>query len=313
VIIKDDSGNSYDLTEIAGGVYITDSSEFRGIIGRKYTLLIHAGSLEAKNYSYESSPMEMIAVSDIGNLNYEKTLIAPEDTYHKQKDGCQIYLDSYDPEDRCKFYRWNYEETWEIQIPYGVENNICWVSNNSNSILIKNTSILSENRITRLPLLFISDQTDRLMQRYSINVNQYSLNYDEYLYWEKLQRVTQDVGSMYDIVPSSIQGNMHCIEDPNEKVLGFFSVSARTSRRIFIDEYFSGIVYPYLNCETMKLYGDGDPARMYPDFGIGFVLWVLIDATNSKPPYWIMTDDKTCLDCTVRGTKIKPAFWEDPQ
>ncbi len=57
--------------------------------------------------------------------------------------------------------------------------------------------------LTGLPMLFISDQTDRLMEKYSISVNQYSLNYDEYLYWEKLKRVTQDVGGLYDVVPSS--------------------------------------------------------------------------------------------------------------
>jgi hypothetical protein len=311
VIINDDLGNSYDLTEITSGVYITDSSKFRGNVGRKYTLVIHTNSVSAKNYSYESSPMEMIPVPPVGSLYYEKTIIAEEDMYHKQKDGCQIYLDTYDPDNKCKFYRWNYIETWEIHIPYRVENNICWVSNNSDIIMIKNTSVLNESIISGLPLLFISDQTDRLMEKYSIIVNQYSLNYDEYLYWEKLQRVTQDVGGLYDIVPSSISGNIHCIEDPNEKVLGFFSVSAKTSKRIFIEEYFSGIVFPYLDCESVKKYGSGDPAMLIP--GLGTVLWIIIDATNTRPPYWILTDNKACADCTVRGTKVKPGFWDNPR
>ena len=313
VSIRDDLDNSFDLTEIAKGVYITDSSEFCGAVGRKYTLVIRTGSIDGQNYSYESSPMEMIPVPEIGNLYYEKTLIAGEDTYHKQKDGCRILLDTHDPEDKCKFYRWNFEETWEIRIPYKVQNNICWVSNNSNSIIIKNTSVLNENSIDGLPVLLISDETDRLMEKYSISVNQYSLNYDEYLYWEKLKRVTQDVGGLYDIVPSAISGNMHCIDDPNEKVLGFFSVSAKTSRRIFIDEYFSGIVYPYLDCETLKKYGSGDPAFLFPELGVGIVLWIIVDATNIIPPYWIFTDNKACYDCTVRGTKTKPSFWVDPQ
>jgi hypothetical protein len=44
------------------------------------------------------------------------------------------------------------------------------------------------------------------------------------------------------MIPSSIPSNISCIDDPNEKVLGYFSVSARSSKKIFIKDIFSGLI-----------------------------------------------------------------------
>ena len=133
-------------------------------------------------------------------------------------------------------------------LPYSVpplRNKVCWISSNSNVINIKSTSVLEEDRISGYPLNFISNLTDRLRVKYSILVNQYSLNEDEYLYWEKFQNITEQVGGLYDIIPSSVPSNVYCLDDPNEKVLGYFSVSANSSKRIFIKDNFSGLFTPY--------------------------------------------------------------------
>ena len=130
------------------------------------------------------------------------------------EEGSQVYLNTEDPLGKCKFYRWDYTETWKFRLPYSVPNNTCWITNNSDDINIKSTSVLTEDRISRFPVKFISNETDRLNVRYTILVNQYSLNEDEYIYWEKLQNISEEVGGLYDITPSSIPGNIFCIEDP---------------------------------------------------------------------------------------------------
>jgi hypothetical protein len=173
----------------------------------------------------------MIAVPAIDSLFYEKVTIKEKTEISGPKEGCQVYLNTHDSYGICSFYRWDYTETWEFRIPYYMANRICWITNNSNNITIKNTSVLAQDRITRLPLHFISNETDRLSVRYSILVNQYSINEDEYTYWEKLQNISEEVGSLYDITPSTIPGNIFCVEDPGEYVLGYFSVSAKTSRK----------------------------------------------------------------------------------
>jgi hypothetical protein len=141
--------------------------------------------------------------------------------------------------------------------------------------------------------------------KYSILVNQYSLNEDEYLYWEKLQNIGEQVGGLYDIIPSSVPSNVFSLVDPNEKVLGYFSVSAITSKRIFIKDYFAGTVTPYTDarCIADTIPGNG------PIKDLNYTVWILVQ--SSLPPYIVTTNDEGCADCTLRGTNVKPDFWID--
>ena len=136
-------------------------------------------------------------------------------------------------------------------------------------------------------------------------LNQFSLNEDEYLYWERLKNTIDQVGGLYDQVPTSIPNNVYCLENPNEKVLGYFSVSAKTSKRIFIKDSFAGLDTQYYNCVTDTVFGTGSIP------GLNVSVWVIIDNTHDQPPMRMLTNERRCADCTERGTNIKPAFWDD--
>ncbi|MCX6321002.1 MAG: DUF4249 domain-containing protein [Bacteroidia bacterium] len=307
VKISDDLGNTYSLKETVAGTYVTDPAKFQGIIGRWYTLHINT-NIAYNNLNYESFPMELRPVPPIDSIYYEKKIIKEKDVGSQAVEGCQIYLNTHDPANYCKFYRWEYSETWEFRLPYTpytVPNNVCWISNNSDRINIKSTSVLEEDRINRYPLNFISNMTDRLNVKYSILVNQYSLNEDEYLYWEKLQNISEQVGGLYDIIPAAIPSNIWCIEDLNEKVLGYFSVSASSSKRIFIKDHFSGLINLYTDCPADTIVGSG------PIPNLNISVWVIIDNPLPPPPTRVITYNKGCADCSVRGTTKKPIFWGD--
>ncbi len=304
VSLKDDLGNFYSLSEKASGTYVTNSSTFRGQAGRIYTLRISSNN-GTKIINYESSPVEMKPVPPIDSIYYEKTVIKEGYENYFGIDGCNIYLDTHDPENKCKYYRWDFNETWVLRLLFPVENIKCWVSDTSNKINFKSTAAFDESRIIRHPVTSISNLTDRLKTKYSISVNQYSLNEDEYVYWEKLQNITDQVGGLYDVIPASVPGNVYCIDNPGEKVLGYFSVSARSSKRIFIKDNFSGIVNLYPDCPIDTVYGDVEI------WGLDVSVWVLSDNPPSfgSPRRRILTDKRGCADCTVRGTNVKPEFW----
>ncbi|OFX91704.1 MAG: hypothetical protein A2X05_03020 [Bacteroidetes bacterium GWE2_41_25] len=305
VSISDDLDNSWLLKESGNGNYITDSLNFRGVVGRKYTLRVNSNGKFPNNYTYESIPMELKPVPEIDNLYWERILIEAETEQRTAKEGCRILIDTHDDSNKCNYYRWDYTETWEIRLPYDVPNKICWTSNKSSQIIIKNTSLLSANSISRFLLNFVSDKTDRLEDKYSLLVNQYSLSEEEFIYWDKMQLMSEQTGTLYDITPSSVQGNIYCNENPSEKVLGYFSVSAKRTRRIFIEESFSGLVNLYINCPVDTI----PPWQPIPYLGTS--VWVIIDGSMDMPPYKILTDKKGCADCTVRGTTIRPTFWDD--
>jgi len=308
VNITDNLGHIFQVREsTTAGTYLTTPGTFRGIVGRQYTLHINTNNSTVNHYSYQSLPMELQAVPPIDSLFHEKVIIQERTEFSGAKEGSQVYLNTHDPMGFCKFYRWDFTETWKFRLPYYVPNNVCWITNNSNEISIKSMSVLTQNRISRFPVKFISNETDRLSVRYTILVNQYSLSESEYTYWEKLQSISEEVGSLYDITPSSIPGNIFCIEDPSEQVLGFFSVSGKTSKRIYIDENFLGLVNYYKECPADTIYGTG------PIPYLNSSVWVIEDQPYATPPYRVITERKFCADCTVKGSNVQPAFWEEQQ
>jgi len=308
VLISDDVGNTFRALESkTSGTYLTNPALFQGIVGREYTLYVNTNNSTANYYSYKSLPMKMVAVPEIDSLYSEKVVIREKEGSLFAQDGSQVYLNTIDPSGICKFYRWDYTETWKFRLPYYVPNNTCWITNSSVDIHIKNTSVLTEDRISRFPVKFISNETDRLSVRYSILVNQYSMNEDEYIYWEKLQNISEEVGSLYDITPSSIPGNIFCIEDPAEQVLGYFSVSASNSKRIYIDDNFRGLVNNYTDCVSDTVFGRGEIPSLNTS------VWVIEEQLYAMPPYRVLTNKKFCADCTTRGTTTQPDFWVEKE
>ena len=304
VSITDDLGNVHQCPESKPGLYVSDSLSFRGEVGRKYTLHI-----EADGHQFESLPVEMNPVPQIDSLY---AYIIDNNTYQlgKTVQGYQVYVSTHDPANKCKFYRWDFAETWEFRLPWvfaTVVNTICWKSASSNNIYIQNTSSLTENKVTGYALNFITTETDRLQVKYSLLLRQYSLSEDEYVYWDKLKRITENVGGLYDVVPMSIESNIYCTDTPSEKVLGYFSVSSVASKRMFIDNTLTGFpdFYKYCPVDTIPI---GIPI---PNLDINvFILEELNpDPASGQGFRYVLTRYKQCVDCTLSGTNIMPDYW----
>jgi hypothetical protein len=300
VTITDEKGIVTTLTEFPTGTYCTDSLKFRGRIGSSYSL-----NIKLNDANYETDFIEMKPVPPIDSLYYEKVVINSAKDSSDIDEGCKIYADTWDHSGKCLFFRWRYTETWEYRIPYNVTNKICWVYGQSNEVLIKNTSIYNQARVTKYPILFIKNNTDKLKVKYSILVNQYSLNEQEFDFWEKVRNISEDVGSLYDITPVTIPGNIRCTSNSGETVRGYFSVSAVTQKRLFIEDVFLGQPTFYSYCPTDTIYGN------LPSEGLNTKFWVIGENIDEIPPIYVITEFRECADCTTEGTKIRPPFWND--
>lgn len=303
VTITDDLGNDFYLAENKPGMYITDSLIFRGEAGRKYLLRIIADGL-----SYISDSVMMNEVPPIDTIVSEKIL---NETYQSGQTtpGYQQYVSSFDPSGKCKYYRWEFTETWEFMLPYDHEsivNRVCWKSDVSKSIYINSTKSLSEDRVINFPLNFITTETDRLTIKYSMLVNQYSLSEKEYYYLNEIKKVNQETGGLYDVVPVNVKSNIKCIDDPTREVLGYFSVSAVSQKRLFI--YPSGEEFPdfYKDCPYDTIPGGSSDPRV----GVSVFIIMRTELPSSPLPYYIVTNKKSCHDCSVSGSTIRPAFWD---
>ena len=108
VFISDDAGNKYYLQPKGGGLYKTDSLEFRGSAGRTYVLHILTDGEE-----FESDPCPMLTVPEIDSIFYAKDVDLVNNGTETQT-GIRIYLDSQAGEGN-QYYRWEYEETWKFK------------------------------------------------------------------------------------------------------------------------------------------------------------------------------------------------------
>jgi len=300
VTITDENGEINKLAESSPGIYSTDSLVFRGRVGGKYSLGI---TLEGEEYTTEF--IEMKPVPPVGDIYYEKVIVNSTDNSNVVGEGCKIYLDSYDPSGQCRYFRWEYDETWEYVIPYPVVNRVCWISKRSGEVLVKNTEPYSQARVTKFPIIYINNKTDKLKVKYSMLVKQYSISAGEYEFWEKIRKISQNVGGLYDKTPVSVQGNISCVTNPSEIVGGYFSVSAVSVKRLFVNEKFSGQPTFYSYCATDTIYGT------LPQEGLNTSYWVIEDYANEVPSWWVTTEYRECGDCTSEGTREKPPFWDD--
>jgi hypothetical protein len=303
VSVQDDQGHIWNFTEKGPGRYLSDSTLFRGVPGQIYTLRI-----EHEGKQYESAPCILRPASPIDTIVYE-ILDREINASGETEKVVRVALNTYDPAKDNHYFRWTFLETWEIHLPFNLltyETAVCWTSEESHSILIANTEALSEDRITDFPLTVFNNSTDRGQYKYSMLAFQYSINYEEYEFWDNVKKVSENTGGLYDVIPAAVPGNVRCITDPEELVLGYFSVSGVSSKRVIIR---SPLIVPDLYFDKCA-YGDIAPRSPFP--GLGINVWAVHE--YGKPDgsvVWMITMNIACSDCSYFASNVKPDYWDE--
>jgi hypothetical protein len=111
----------------------------------------------------------------------------------------------------------------------------CWKSVSITSILIGSSEKLSQDVISQQPTAStFRCASQQLGVLYSINVKQYALSEQAYRFLQQLKRNTEQLGTIFDAQPSDNNGNIRCITNAQEPVIGFVEVSEEKTKRIFI-------------------------------------------------------------------------------
>ncbi|RYY11246.1 MAG: DUF4249 domain-containing protein [Chitinophagaceae bacterium] len=245
----------------------------------------------------------------------------PIDTLEWEEDGnVSIFVSTHDPAAQARYYKWEYDETMEYRATYEaiadwVDNQVvffqpdeyryrCYKYFNSNNILIANTSSLSNDVVSHSRITSIPNDNSKIGHRYSILVKQYVLTQEAYKYWQILQNNSEQNGNLFDPQPASLRSNIHSTSNPAEPVVGFFSVSGYSEKRLFIrysqlkykpvSEYLQscGVTFisldaaaAYLNNSTMRIayFTSSSSLAIAHNFCVDCRLQ---GGTTGKPPYW---------------------------
>ena len=181
----------------------------------------------------------------------------------------------------------------------------CWNTLNSSTITLGSTEKLNSN-IVYLPVQYIEPHSEKLSILYSINLRQYAISHDEYLFLQKMKKNTEQLGTIFDPQPSEISGNIHCLTDSNETVIGHVEVSQEQVKRIFIPN----IQVPNWNydpgCVFFEIANKPDSIKQY---GVGLMPTFAAKTDPFKGIISFYASTPQCVDCTLRGVHQKPDFW----
>ncbi|RKD13313.1 hypothetical protein BCY91_10930 [Pelobium manganitolerans] len=267
---------------------------------------------DAKGKIYETDYLETKAAPEIDSVNYKL-----------EGEGFRIYVNTHDQANKTRYYKWDYDETWEIRSDLksyfeykngqvvnrdpNLNITYCWRNERSARILLGSTERLSEDRLTEMPINFVKGNAEKVAFTYSILVKQYGLTQQAYQYLRNIKKNTEQIGGIFDSQPSELKGNVYCVSDPQEQVLGWISAGSMTKKRLFITDKDKPIGRNWLyirDCQAFNITKDSLDYYMNGNNGI-------VDNIGDR---WLniigyVIGDNNCIDCRLRGSNIKPDYW----
>jgi hypothetical protein len=332
--IEGDQNTSYPLTEKGNGYYVCAGLNLDNT--HKYRLDIKTANGKEYVSNYES----VLNSPPIDSVTFDVNGTP------QAGPGLNIYVDTHDPSNKINYYRWDYQETWIFHSHFfshyystgdtvlprlTADKNVtfCWGNDTSSNIILGSSAKLTRSVIYRNPITSVLSTSEKVENEYSVLVRQYALTADAFNFYTNMKKNSEQLGSIFDALPSQSNGNLRCLTTPSEPVIGYITVGNVSSKRIFITSAqwpsWSAVVPLYDGC---KLEFDLMPPNPIPccyfdyqganqvdqfinfnrnDFRDNFIP---IDAIGPPGPiigYHAST--KICSDCTTRGTNIPPPFW----
>jgi hypothetical protein len=190
----------------------------------------------------------------------------------------------------------------------------CWKYDTVKNIILGSSAKLDEDIIYAQPVHFIPRMDERLGIRYSVQVKQYALDKNGYQFYEQMKKNTESLGTIFDPQPSALRGNIHCVSNPEEIVIGYVNVTSVEQARIFISEVqLTGRGFEiYQMCESREVanHKDSLQAASVPTNWPYEAIFAMGSTIFPPPIIGYKVSSANCVDCTTRGGKnIKPSFW----
>ncbi len=303
VVIESNDGASYVLP------FDHQSLDYRANIaavpGKEYRVKI----LIAEDL-YESAWVPLLetpAITDVG--------------FDRNYGGMNIRISTGDPSGNIRFYRWTFEEDWEInsavraQVRYdqaanivedyfGEESFICYRHAESQTLLLGSSADLSENVINNRIIHWVNETDDRMSVRYSINVKQHAISSDAYKFYDVMRKITENMGSIFDPQPAELAGNITCMSDPEKRVIGHVYAATEQTKRLFISSSEATDWKFRMQCEYQNI--ANTPSGLRTNYPYPFLPYLFLDVQSNTYP----SATSNCVDCRLRGgTNNKPSFW----
>lgn len=318
VEVEDEMGAVLSFSEANPGYYQGEAPASFMRIGASYMLRV----LTSNGNVYVSDYSELKPPTGIDRVYYEQESYSTSDP-SVNIEGIQFYIDFEIDSDSSEFMRWEMVETYEFHNPdyagyiYGYDRRLkpipdslsdrkCWITGNVNEIFTMDVANISGSEYTYMPLHFVSNETQRLSYGYSLLVRQHSIDEAAFWYWDELKKNSREGSGLYDRLPSITPSNISNVNNPEENILGYFTVSGVSEHRLFVKDVEGLNKYDVLFCfplpEMPRL-----RYLLYVDLPIYASRANEPDTGNER----FGETEQKCLDCRIRKGSAgdPPEFW----
>ena len=275
-----ETGEFSSMVEVSPGVYETDDLNFLGTPGNTY----HVEVTLANGKTYHSIPEKLLPVPPIEAITFEifkgevlnnKNVIL-ERNFIRFKAGARI---PEDPENR--YLKWNFFGEYEfVEIPDPSSPldvvQKCYLP----EVLDLNRVVIFDGKDnggeTFTQEVFVKELDYKFHTTYCFHLYQQSLTFEAFEFWELVENLVNRSGSLFEVPPGRVRGNIINPNEPNEEVLGYFYATSIDSMRLFVrNREIEDIVIPNF-CDN------ADPELMESCFNCA----LLFNSSLEKPPYW---------------------------
>ncbi len=318
VTVVDNLGNEEVFQEVQPGNYVSSPDGLQGVIGRKYKITINT----TDGNEYESAWQELKAPLGINNVYAEIESRVTEDEYHTLY-GYQFYIDTEVARADSVYLMWLAKGTYKYRSDFLIRYiyddrkltlfpkpdslRFCYHTDYNNGFFTADLTRFSPPEVTHFPLNYVTTDTRKISIRYSLLVEQYTMDVEAFAFYNQLSEVNTEQGVLYAQQPYQIKGNVHNVDNGEDVLLGYFLVAGVSEKRIFVNrplstevEFYYGIcVLNDRDYDAYRALGWTGPA-VWP-------LYVTTDSDNRRA-----LPDQRCMDCRLKGGTIeKPDFWTD--
>lgn len=239
ITLLDDVGNSFSYTEDSSrpGTYLLPNVS--GIPGRTY----HIEIILDNNKVYKSLPEKMPEAVPFDNAYYEivKEDVVDAEGVVSSKNFVKIFANTdFKESSKSPYLKWGIQEAFllsptDFPDPFGSVPPPCFVVQNADPqrvTLIDGSSIASTSIQGLLVGSRVVDWT--FLERHYFTIYQSSISAESYQYWNKVNILANQVGSIFDTPPAEITGNIERVNTLGEKTLGFFQATNQSYKRFFL-------------------------------------------------------------------------------
>ncbi len=334
VYITDEAGVSYDFQETTTGVY-TSINQFAATTNKQYKLIVETSN----GQKYSSTEEALPPTSSINDIN-----VSIENNEIDDIQEFVFKVTSNTSGDEGKFYRYEYDETYQIKTPIWSRKKLliisdtppyefdlvdkteeedgigfCYGNQKSKKILLTETKTLSQDQVIGFPIRQIPVNSYIIGIRYSILVKQYVINQNTFDFYTLLDKFSNPDDIFSQTQVGNIPSNITSLNNSEDKVIGFFEVSSVSNKRIFINR--NDITEtPFTNYRTVALCDERVNPEIIDAFGrsplldrlrTGWIYQSPPDLPIIPPNRLYQLAQKPCGDCSHLGAVNPPDFWTE--